>query len=127
MEVSIKDYEAYLFDHYKEHGIDSSLFMKLVEDGKMLEYMEPFGADNPKPLFSISNAVVKRIDTIGADNSHLRLTIEKNDVVLNAIGFRMSEYKNLKKPGDTISIAFSLELNTYKGKETVQLILKDIK
>ena len=32
MKVSIKDYEEYLYETYKNHGIDSSLFMKLVEE-----------------------------------------------------------------------------------------------
>ena len=32
MKVSIRDYEDYLYDHYKKHGIDTSLFMKLVEE-----------------------------------------------------------------------------------------------
>ena len=32
MKINITDYEDYLFDHYKNHGIDTSLFMKLVEE-----------------------------------------------------------------------------------------------
>jgi NTP pyrophosphatase (non-canonical NTP hydrolase) len=40
MKVSIADYEAYLYDHYKSHGIDSSLFMKLVEEvGEVAEVL----------------------------------------------------------------------------------------
>ncbi len=40
MKVSISDYEDYLYDHYKEHGIDSSLFMKLVEEvGEVAEVL----------------------------------------------------------------------------------------
>ena len=40
MNVSIRDYEAYLYDHYKAHGIDSSLFMKLVEEvGEVAEVL----------------------------------------------------------------------------------------
>ena len=40
MEVSIRDYESYLYDHYKDHGIDSSLFMKLVEEvGEVAEVL----------------------------------------------------------------------------------------
>jgi len=40
MKVSISDYEAYLYDHYKDRGIDSSLFMKLVEEvGEVAEVM----------------------------------------------------------------------------------------
>lgn len=40
MKVSIRDYEDYLYDHYKNHGIDSSLFMKLVEEvGEVAEVL----------------------------------------------------------------------------------------
>ena len=40
MKVSIADYEYYLYDHYKSHGVDSSLFMKLVEEvGEVAEVL----------------------------------------------------------------------------------------
>ena len=40
MNVSIRSYEDYLYDHYKYHGIDSSLFMKLVEEvGEVAEVL----------------------------------------------------------------------------------------
>ena len=40
MKISIEDYEDYLFDHYKSHGIDTSLFMKLVEEvGEVAEVL----------------------------------------------------------------------------------------
>ena len=40
MKVSIKDYEEYLYETYKNHGIDSSLFMKLVEEvGEVAEVL----------------------------------------------------------------------------------------
>ena len=40
MKVTIKDYEEYLYETYKEHGIDSSLFMKLVEEiGEVAEVL----------------------------------------------------------------------------------------
>ena len=40
MNVTIRDYEDYLYDRYKDHGIDSSLFMKLVEEvGEVAEVL----------------------------------------------------------------------------------------
>ena len=40
MKVTIKDYEEYLYVTYKKHGIDSSLFMKLVEEiGEVAEVL----------------------------------------------------------------------------------------
>lgn len=32
MEITIKQLQDYLFEHYKDGGIDQSLFMKLVEE-----------------------------------------------------------------------------------------------
>ena len=32
MKVTIEELEAYLLDHYRDGGIDQSLFMKLVEE-----------------------------------------------------------------------------------------------
>ena len=40
MKIGITDYEDYLYDHYKSHGIDTSLFMKLVEEvGEVAEVL----------------------------------------------------------------------------------------
>lgn len=40
MKICVKDYEDYLYDHYKNHGIDTSLFMKLVEEvGEVAEVL----------------------------------------------------------------------------------------
>ena len=40
MNISIRDYEDYLYSHYRDHGIDSSLFMKLVEEvGEVAEVL----------------------------------------------------------------------------------------
>ena len=40
MKICIAYYEDYLFNHYKNHGIDTSLFMKLVEEvGEVAEVL----------------------------------------------------------------------------------------
>lgn len=40
MKITIEDLEAYLLDHYKEGGMDESLFMKLAEEvGEVAEVL----------------------------------------------------------------------------------------
>ncbi len=40
MEYSIRDYQAYLLSHYQATGVDTSLFMKLVEEiGEVAEVL----------------------------------------------------------------------------------------
>ena len=39
----------------------------------------------------------------------------------------MGEYAEVIKEGDIIDIAFSMEINDFRGTKSVQLMLKDIK
>lgn len=40
MKITIEELQEYLFDHYKNGGIDQSLFMKLVEEiGEVAEVL----------------------------------------------------------------------------------------
>jgi len=40
MKVTVEELQAYLYDHYKDGGIDQSLFMKLVEEmGEVAEVL----------------------------------------------------------------------------------------
>jgi len=39
----------------------------------------------------------------------------------------MGEFAEFIHQGDTVNIAFQMDINHYQGNETVQLILKDIK
>lgn len=98
-----------------------------LESAKMLSKLEPFGMGNEKPVFAMANAQVANIAAVGMDNKHLRLRVNKNNQMINCIGFGMGEYASMLRTGDFINLAFQMDINTYQGNETVQLILKDLK
>jgi len=87
---------------------------------------QPFGVDNPSPIFAVRNIKIHKISTM-SDGKHLRMTLLKENKFLDAVGFGMGEYYNHLKEGDFIEVAFGLDINDYKGFKNVQLILKDIK
>lgn len=48
MNVTVKELEAYLLDHYGSGGIDQSLFMKLVEEiGEVAEVLNKKREEKP--------------------------------------------------------------------------------
>lgn len=98
-----------------------------LENARLLSHLEPFGMENEKPVFALAAAQVVNIAAVGADNKHLRLKVSKNNYSINCIGFGMGEFASLIKSGDTVNLAFQLDINSYQGTETVQLLLKDIK
>lgn len=98
-----------------------------LENAKMLSKLEPFGMANEKPIFALAKAQIINISSVGADNKHLRMRITKNNYTLNCIGFGMGEFVSMLNNGDFVNLAFQMEVNSYQGNETVQLLLKDIK
>lgn len=98
-----------------------------LENAKMLSALEPFGMGNEKPVFALANAQITNLAAVGADSKHLRLRITKNNQVIDCIGFGMGEYASALNRGDFLNLAFQMDINSYQGIDTVQLILKDLK
>ncbi|MDT2753653.1 single-stranded-DNA-specific exonuclease RecJ [Enterococcus pseudoavium] len=94
--------------------------LKFVEE---LKKLAPFGTDNPAPHFSVDGNVsfVKRI---GADQQHLKFTLEKETSQLDAIGFGFgAESEEIQQP-ETHFVG-DLEINEWNGQKKVQLRLLD--
>ncbi len=88
--------------------------------------LQPFGVDNPIPLFAVRNIKIHKISVM-SEGKHLRMTLLKDGKYLDSVGFGMGEYYQYLQEDDFIDVAFSLDINDYKGFQNVQLILKDIK
>jgi len=92
-----------------------------------LEQLEPFGMENPRPLFMTRNLTVKEKRAVGHDGSHLRLTL-KNDVqTWQAIGFGLGHWADKLSIGQPVDVVYSLEYNEWNNTRTLQLNIKDIR
>ena len=94
---------------------------------KLLSSLEPYGMGNEAPVFATKDAKVISASTVGVDGKHLRMQVEKDGVRVNCIGFGMSQYLGEINQGSCVHIAYKLDINNFQGKETVQLILQDVK
>ncbi len=100
--------------------ITKKLFEKLVK-------FEPTGIGNPTPIFLTRKVSVKEARVVGKDNSHLKLTLEKNQTYFDAIGFGMGERYSELSTDRPIDIAYSIEQDSWNGSQNLQLRLKDFK
>lgn len=92
---------------------------------KFLSNLEPFGMANETPVFSLCGVTLESFSAIGTDKKHIRLTVSKDGMRFNCIGFGMG---NLTlHDGDLLDIAFCMVINNYQNHELIQLRLKDIK
>ena len=92
---------------------------------KELDVLEPFGESNRRPVFVYKNL---KIDSIRAlsDGKHLKLTLKDGNILINAIGFNMGEFSKEYTIGDKVDIAGMLEINSFNGKDFIQINMKDI-
>jgi len=107
-------------------AIDATLSLDDVSLGLVdeLDRLEPHGAGNPKPLF-LSRAVDVATSRVVGER-HLKLTLRRPDgSYCDAIGFRMAERR--PAAGRRIDVVYGLERNRWDGRESVQLMLRDLR
>ncbi|MEJ5224726.1 MAG: DHHA1 domain-containing protein, partial [Anaerolineales bacterium] len=92
---------------------------------RRLSELEPTGYGNREAVL-VSRAVrVASKRTVGADAKHLKLTLESGGKQFDAIAFRLGE--RLNDLPAVVDVMYTLETNTWNGRESLQLNIKDIK
>ena len=99
------------------------LTMESVED---LDRLEPCGAGNPRPLLCLQNALVAEVTPIGG-GKHVRLRLEKFGVSYEAVFFGKSAEELMLRRGDRADAAFSPQINLFRDRKSVQLLLTDLR
>jgi len=116
-------------EYTQKINIDTKIELEEItlENARELNFLEPFGTDNPEPLFKLENAKISDISTVGSDNSHLKLKIENDSYKLDAIAFKKGDLAKVYKKSDVLDIVCTLDINSWNGSESVQLKVRDIK
>lgn len=119
-------------DRLKEHDIQSKLHLDAKINFKDLTFdfmeslnlLEPFGNENPAPIFFCDAKQIWPPKVVG--KSHLKLYLEQNDRLLEGIGFGMADRRQtLLKKNLSLRIAFTPHINTFLNKSSIQLQIRD--
>ncbi len=91
-----------------------------------LNLLEPFGNENPPPIFYCNAKQAWPPKIIG--KTHLKLYLEQKERILEGIAFGMAERRStLCKKGIVLKIAFTPHVNTFLNKSSIQLQIRDFK
>ena len=109
-------------------NIDSELQLKnlSIENVKSLEILEPYGEANKMPMFLFKNLKINSIRAL-SEGKHLKLSLKDDNFMVDAIGFNMGELSEKYLLDDKVDIVGNLDINTFNGKESIQIIIKDIR
>lgn len=102
------------------------LNLKLLK--KMEEVFSPYGEDNNEPLLLMKNLKLLNLQTIGVDKKHLKLRVgTENNQIFDALWWGGIEKEFDFMLGNNYDLAFRPEINTWRNRETVSLIIEGVR
>lgn len=140
--------ENYKLDEFKKRASayarkvlsDEEVVPKLVIDGavkinqltwdfyEQIQLFEPFGMGNQQPKFLSAGVEIVDVSTVGADGSHLRLSVtQDHSIYRKCIAFRQGKWAESLRIGDKIDLVYYLDVNEWKGKRDLQLKVVEIR
>lgn len=102
----------------------SAVSMKLVNS---ISLLEPFGAENPQPVFAFCGVTLLSVRAIGATGKHMRLTFEKKQQQYTAVYFGVSPHDFPYEAGERIDIAATIDKNEFRGEVKPNIYVKAVK
>ena len=93
---------------------------------EQLQLLEPYGVGNPVPLFVLRDAYVNEICGV-SDGKHTRLVLGGKAGSLSSMFFGTSPDMLGISVGDKIDVLFSIDINEWQDRKSVQLIIRDLK
>jgi single-stranded-DNA-specific exonuclease len=93
----------------------------------LLSALEPFGVDNPKPRFLVSNLQVKSFRPVGSGSKHLQLQLMLGNQTVGAIWFNGNDFAKNLKLDDTVGVIAELFLDNWNGNSNIRLKIVDLR
>jgi single-stranded-DNA-specific exonuclease len=113
-------------------GIDceARLHELTLSTGRGLAAFAPYGRGNEKPVVLLRDVRLTREPTMmGKGNNHLSLHVTSGENVgaMRLVGWRWGEHASVFFAGQTLDIVCEPSLNSWRGKETMEGVIRDVR
>jgi single-stranded-DNA-specific exonuclease len=91
-----------------------------------IDRLEPFGQDNPQPVFLARDArLAEPARAVGAERTHLLVRVRRGERVLKAMAFGLGARLDELRSGTPLHLVYSPRWNTFRGERNLELVLHD--
>ncbi|MFQ5856156.1 MAG: single-stranded-DNA-specific exonuclease RecJ [Anaerolineae bacterium] len=87
--------------------------------------LEPFGVGNPAPLLLARDVTLRGCSAVGEEQNHLRLKLEHNRIIWDAMAFRQGHWAN--NMPERIDIVYTPKIEVWNDQERLRLEVKDMR
>lgn len=120
-----------------EPGVPTLAVDAEVDNGSVWTYslvdqimrLAPFGRDNAEPTFVTRGALVLEARRMGREGSTFGMSVRLpgSSIPMKAVWFRNGEWADRLRMGDEVDMAYTPCINEWRGKASVELMLKDLR
>ncbi|HIX92359.1 MAG TPA: single-stranded-DNA-specific exonuclease RecJ [Firmicutes bacterium] len=130
----INEYARKAFgDHEPSRTVDIDLKLQpeeiSIKLANELYLLEPFGVANTQPLIETDGLIISEITPL-SQRRHTRLTLRTASdcpQVYTALCFGLPTDEFPCRVGDMIDVVYNLDINEFRGRQSLQLLVKDIR
>jgi len=115
-----------MFERKHKYDLEVSFSDLTIENVKIISRMSPFGLENKTPVFSSDDCkIIDDVKFVGKESQIVKSSVmDSSNTKLPFISFsKKDELVNLKS---SFNILFTTSINSYSGKEQVEIIIKEI-
>jgi single-stranded-DNA-specific exonuclease len=107
--------------------VDAEIPIGALDKGLLeeLDRLSPFGIGNPRPVFVSRNLKIRSGPRV-LRRSTISMWVTDDKVTAEAIGFNMADSMPSDPVNQRVDIAYTCDLNKYKGITSIKLQLKDL-
>ncbi|MGI6220949.1 MAG: single-stranded-DNA-specific exonuclease RecJ [Coriobacteriales bacterium] len=91
-----------------------------------LSQLEPFGQENPEPLFVVRGAFIGKARAVGAKKNHLSFSITNGAENATAIYFHCDDAEGYAACSAPVDLVFSAQIEEWRGRRQLKLKVKDM-
>ena len=107
-------------------------FLKISEINvtlhEQIALLEPFGAENPPPVFLVQGVSVYELKRMGREESHVRFQAVQGDARIDAVGFNLAkEFSSIAEKSDKVDLACEFQVNDWGGRNKLELKVLDLR
>ncbi len=95
-----------------------------LQNVEALDALEPYGPGNPQPVLCMTDVTVENAAGL-SDDKHTKLWVSLSGQVFEAVYFSKGPEELGVKVGGRAAIAFTPQINEFRGRRSVQLCLSD--
>ena len=121
-----KSVNGNMFERKHKYDLEVSFSDLTIENVKIISRMSPFGLENKRPIFRSDNCeIIDDLTFVGKESQIVKsYIIDSSKTKLPFIAFsKKDELVNLKS---SFNILFTISINSYSGKEQVEITIKEI-